>query len=585
MELSVDDLIVNSTDAFRGINYRLLRKTGLAVRTYGKNAIDLDNVMYDPTDTSNLAQAQATARFIVASADYTARLIEQLPAIAVALINSETHTFKHAGISATWNAIHLRDYVNVNVDLFDRLLDGLATRDTTDPESTFRARLLYHFNDKRLSNSYTGDASNSTLSRALWIAKRNFLISSISDNWVGARTGTNGLDLVIEYANRPEGKQVPFDSFAKLNVTINQYLLYKPDMIALRNYRDELLDDQRHNQARIDIQRRNEASAKFRNYWNDLKNNQVAQTSNVADAQLLAVPLQPAGTSSSRTWGIEIETVRFNETSRPPGWEDKYDGSLPGDDNECSCDCDDCYEGDNHCQDNDYSCYYDDAEINGSRELVSPILNSFNSNGLRQICDDLGTRENEHSAPGIHVHVGASDMTIFDVTRLLVGYSAVERLITPILHRKVRGYCVETATDTLRWWLAKAREYRNQNPDRIPTAVDIIRQHSSAAPSRYVDVNLQSLTTHGTIEFRAMGAWYSYDHLVRWAWLVREMVNVSKLGIDQSEWTSCRSMADVVTLLQKYGSEIPSSALVAELKSADLDLSAEEEEELLSVVG
>lgn len=583
MELSVDDLLVDTANAFRSFNYRIGRmQTTVGVSTYGKNAIDLAQVQRDFSDIDNAEQAAQTARFIIAVAEHASRLVEAVPEIAVALTKQPNYQFKHSGISTTWTPPLLRDFVFVPTSKFDELLDGFAQRQL---DHQWDNALRYLIADKRLTATYTGNSDNSTLSRALWIAKRNQVISTFRDSWVSTRNHENGIQLQIETTQFQSTRAVPFDAYTFIGNAVNAYLMYRPNMHTLRDYRNDLIDDQASRQRMVDQQNRQRASEKFRSYWNTLKDNQAPQTAAQADADLLAVPLQAAGTPSSRTWGIEIETVRFNETSRPPGWDDKYDGSLPSDDSECSCDCDSCCDGE-HCEDSDYSCYYDGgAEVNGSRELVSPILNSFNSNGLRQICEDLGTREDEHSAPGIHVHVGAADLSVLDVTRLLIAYSAVERLITPTYHRKTRGYCVETPTDTLRWWLAKAREYRHANPDSIPTAKDLLYHSSAGANSRYVDVNLQSLNTHGTIEFRSMGAWYSYDHLVRWAWLVREMVNVSKLGIDQSEWTSCRSMADVVSVLRKYGSEIPSSALVDDLKAVDLDLSTEEEQELTSVVG
>jgi hypothetical protein len=93
---------------------------------------------------------------------------------------------------------------------------------------------------------------------------------------------------------------------------------------------------------------------------------------------------------------------------------------------------------------------------------------------------------------------------------------------------------------------------------------------------RYSDVNLHALAKHGTIEFRAMGAWYDYDYLVRWAWLVREMVNVSKLGIAQREWTACKTLDDVIALLRKYGSELPSNQLFADKSPERVEMSLTE---------
>jgi hypothetical protein len=73
-----------------------------------------------------------------------------------------------------------------------------------------------------------------------------------------------------------------------------------------------------------------------------------------------------------------------------------------------------------------------------------------------------------------------------------------------------------------------------------------------------------------------MGPWYDYDYLVRWAWFVREMVNVSKLGIAQREWTACQTLDDVIALLRKYGTEMPSNQLFADKSLAYYDIGASE---------
>ena len=66
---------------------------------------------------------------------------------------------------------------------------------------------------------------------------------------------------------------------------------------------------------------------------------------------------------------------------------------------------------------------------------------------------------------------------------------------------------------------------------------------------RYRDINLQAFNQHGTIEFRLMGPKYDYAHLVRWAWLCRELVNISKLDLPDSMWR------DVLNIVYQYGSE------------------------------
>lgn len=48
---------------------------------------------------------------------------------------------------------------------------------------------------------------------------------------------------------------------------------------------------------------------------------------------------------------------------------------------------------------------------------------------------------------------------------------------------------------------------------------------------RYQTVNICSLRSHGTIEFRAMGNVYDYETLVRWAHFLRELINMAKRGV------------------------------------------------------
>jgi hypothetical protein len=82
---------------------------------------------------------------------------------------------------------------------------------------------------------------------------------------------------------------------------------------------------------------------------------------------------------------------------------------------------------------------------------------------------------------------------------------------------------------------------------------------------RYHSVNLQSLSSHTTIEFRAMGPVYEYEYLIRWAYFVREMVNVAKANVPVKRWTSVKTFADVIAIFAEYGKETaPDAALALE---------------------
>jgi hypothetical protein len=504
---------------------------------------------------------------MIASVKHAAYLAANYQDLFLPLANGQPSVaVRHDGIQTHWIPNTINGLVGVSKAAFDReVADVMSPIEPSSIDYSDRYR-VWAFNEPRLQPLYTGDPNISTISRALWLAKRNRLSQELinSSGDLSMKQGQYYFLLHIGYQD-----YIDINVVGNVRRSVDAYSAYRPTIYDIKAIRQDVLDDQASHFARQESVRQSLASGKFASFWQGMKSNAIIPTVSEAAVQWTDIPLKAAGTETSRTWGIEIETVRANDTSRPSGWESRHDGSLPdSDEPDCSCECDDCGDNSDHCNDHDYSCYESGEWSHSgqySREFVSPILSHFNSQGLRELCRDLGTDPDEASEPGIHVHVGARDLTVADVTRLLVAYSAVERFMEPLLHRKERSYCKETTTDTLRWWLRKSKSYLHINAEDIPLARDFIHERDATPNGRYVDVNLHSLSAHGTIEFRSMGAWYDYEHLIRWAWFAREMVNVSKLGIDQREWTSCRSITDVIKLLRKYGSEMPNSDLFAKL--------------------
>lgn len=542
------------------------------VYSYGKNAIDMTKLTTSAEQVTSAEIAEHNARFVISSYKHGDTFIKKLPSLL-----SDPNwdkTFKSAGLVSQWDDSNLNQLVRIQQDAFVRELRGILEPVTVRSWSP-ADRFTFLPTDPRLSKDFSGNPSNGIVQRALWAIRRNQLVSDIirATGTVEVYDGTIADGSTVEtYAIN--NNLLGYRSIPKIKMTMADVLSLSPQRYEYENMRSVLLRDQERYQASRAQRERHYAGEKFALYWDSLKQDIQPQDPGIAHLEFATIPMLPPQTASSRTWGIEIETVRADQTSRPAGWTATTDGSLPGGDNSyCDCSCDECYN-DDHCNDRDESCHYDDSS---SLEFVSPILNSFNSSGLRQLCNDLGTDPDEDSAPGIHVHVGANDLSVADITNVMLSYSAIERLLLPLLHRKAFNYCKATSADTLRWWLAKVRDYRKMNPD---AHMEPSRLAYDAPNDRYLDVNLLSLSKHGTIEFRAMGAWYDYDHLSRWAWLVRELVNVSKLGIDQREWTRCRSIADVVAILRKYGSEIPDNTLIDEaISSKDFDLHNEHSKE------
>jgi len=280
----------------------------------------------------------------------------------------------------------------------------------------------------------------------------------------------------------------------------------------------------------------------FEQFWRQLKSGKRQLTMNLEVTTKMwgAIPLPANGTGSWRSWGIEVETMHAERTSRPLGWHEVHDGSLESEVNDCDCGCVYC-DDDDHCHDSECT--------NGSAcaEFVSPILNHFHSAGLKKLCEEIGM-DGHNTSPGVHVHVDASDVTVSDVRRLLFAYGAISPLLEPIYQRQVRDYCKDLPLDQVAHWARYTKQY-------IPTTIAAQVIYDIGSGDRYQDVNLCALTKHGTIEFRAMGPVYDYEYLVRWAWFCRQMVAVSKVDLPQRVWSACSSLADVIQLLIKHGDE------------------------------
>lgn len=533
------------------------------VSTYGKST-PINNI---PTSVDNIRSSEdavAYSQWVVKLFNHSKHIYDN-PELLLPLVNNSQSAIdiKHSGIQSKWNPSENLSFVRIRPEAVRRILDGVAV--ITKDEPTYR--LTYQFVDERLSDAFIGDANKPMLHRALWYAKRNLLTNMLT---------SSGVEFTIDRSNDKHNlllllgirnSSITISQASMVSKIVDQYNNLKVNPTDLSRYKQNVLQIQAQQLRSEESQRRQLATKTFGVYWDNLKTRQRSQapTEEQAATEFATIPLADAGTLSSRTWGIEIETVRANETSRPAGWSDVHDGSLP-DGDDCNCDCDYCYDG-SHGDCDDDSC----STGNDSREFVSPILSNYNSDGLRKLCTDLGDYESS-TAPGIHVHVGADDLTVTDVARLLFAYGAVAPYLKPLYHRKEYGYCNEMDGSNVQWWLSAVKSWlRTQGT--VPVPRDICHEQPA---SRYQDVNLHAMSKHGTIEFRSMGPFYNYEHLVRWAWFVREMVNVSKLGLDQRLWTACSSLTDVIQLLRKYGSEMPLDKLPTTTSTIDLVLVGED---------
>lgn len=467
---------------------------------------------------------------------------------------------KHAGIISTWSASDL-GFVQFKREWVESLTDKLTVE--TDRYSRLQWSIIDFYSRPNPNGSLLIDAYN--------LARKRMLDETLRPmGWSpDVRHYTNSF------------KTLGGDSFIPLNEIVSLFEAQrrlsaplKPDVQMVMRVRADLIADRALAARQADGERTQISMDNFRKYWESLKQakHQLVQTSEVRSS-FEGVPIAPEGTKSSRTWGIEVETVQAQLTSRPAGWDARHDGSLESmtasdcNYDYCECGCESCDDGDHD------DCYSSDDE-GSCQEFVSPILSHFNSSGLRQLCNDIGDAPC-NSSPGIHVHVGAGDLSPSDVARLTRAYSIVSPFLWELTYRETTHYCKDVTSRNIAHWLSIDRNIRK----KIQTNVSVSDGVYSQPDDRYHDLNTQAFNAHGTIEFRAMGPVYNYKHLIRWAWLCREMVNVSKLDLPDSLWRSVSSMADVLNIIYQYGSEISEAMVAPQLNVNELQLDSEDADE------
>lgn len=532
--LTHDDLIVgDEIDRYRSItDYIRDRRIGGELKYTGRGAITIPNGSY--TEIFNgLTDGVAHAKYVLGVAKLADNIVNNYKAIALEMLSSGRTKieYKANGFVVPMYA----SYMNVS------FAESAVEREYHDVLKPYEEMSGYYTMKDPYVPSFSGalaDAYSYARSQAI---RRTMDQSERVFMNLGTRIRNLSLDNMIAISNTANLIR------GGVKLTLDE----------VRNARVQVLRQQATDVDNKRMAAMSESRENFTKYWSGMKQAMSARVDYAKVREDWAtIPILPAGSESSRTWGIEVETVRADLVRRPAGWESKYDGSLEsvGADDSCDCDCGDCYDG-----------YHDDcgSSDDGCMEFVSPVLRSFNSNGLRDLCGPL---ENVYtnSSPGIHVHVGADNLSVFDIARLLRAYSIVSPFINGIDHRETRSYCKETSSDNVAYWLSLVRKAQRgvlvhpYDERHQVSPSDVVALTQGQPDDRYRDVNLQALSAHGTIEFRTMGPIYNYEHLVRWAWFCREMVNVSQLDLPVSVWTSVRSMADVIGILRQYGSEIPS---------------------------
>lgn len=322
-----------------------------------------------------------------------------------------------------------------------------------------------------------------------------------------------------------------------------------------------------------------ERAQKFGDYFDNIKKGLRPEDNPFSNIDML-----PRGTLASRWWGIEPEAVDVEGVKTPKSWQRKSDGSLRGlqyesipswsgprpgtpeenvprsdHDADCEgrnleegCTCGECY----------FPCscgYEEEAQRVGGNSITaewnSPVLRSYHSKGLEYICEQIEYRDTNSTA-GIHVHVDAADLTPDQVVQVGLIYTALEPLFKDEYKRTARNYCREIDLPEL------VNRFRQAGAVRTLGGIVNVRQVFNG--DRYFTVNTVSLSSHGTLEFRAMGPRYNYEFLVKWAHFLREIVNMARADIPQKVWRNAKTFKDLVKVMAKYGKETPTPSWATE---------------------
>ena len=164
-----------------------------------------------------------------------------------------------------------------------------------------------------------------------------------------------------------------------------------------------------------------------------------------------------------------------------------------------------------------------DASVRGdgnAMELVSPILRGDAGMAmLRKACDELtrlGCTVNKSC--GLHVHVGARDMSVVAMRRLAILYSDFEAVldsVMPASRRLNNNMYLRSLSGLSKSQIAVARDVRA-----------IALQINNGG--RYAKLNFTSHWKHGTIEFRLHAGTINADKACNWVSACLRMMNAAE---------------------------------------------------------
>ncbi len=185
------------------------------------------------------------------------------------------------------------------------------------------------------------------------------------------------------------------------------------------------------------------------------------------------------------------------------------------------------YEGYNHRDNNHYYKFVSDSSINGENpiECVSPIL--IGKNGMKSLencCKSLNEANAQvNRSTGLHVHIGAADLTDEAYINVFKNYQKLERVIDTFMAKSRRG-------DNSRW--CRSLLSYNFNGSLCK------RSMADYLGDRYFKVNPESYSRHKTIEFRQHQGSTDFTKISNWVNFCAKLVAWSKKNVFTEEITS-----------------------------------------------
>ncbi|WP_345117732.1 amidoligase family protein [Hymenobacter algoricola] len=168
-----------------------------------------------------------------------------------------------------------------------------------------------------------------------------------------------------------------------------------------------------------------------------------------------------------------------------------------------------------------------DASVSGAHafELVSPVLRGYEGlEDLARACRALkNTGAQVNDSCGLHVHLGAQDLTVENMRQLFRNYLVLETSIDKLVPASRRG-----SANTYCKSLQRARTMAAAEQQIL--AATTAEQLSAAANGgcRYHKVNFQSYRRQGTIEFRQHSGTMNFEKISFWVKFLANLVDYSK---------------------------------------------------------